>query len=109
MDFVYVLRIFPGGAHGSLSWSMSFSRPPTTTEVVRHIEHHASITAADFARDCIWAVQRLGVPANYRAGSQGAQDWYCNDNLGCCPPHIDLALMRHETLPVISPESPAVL
>jgi hypothetical protein len=91
--FVYVLRIRPGGAHRGMVWEVAFNRPPTTAEAIRHIQDQRrgpGPVDIDFAAACVEALRDVGVPENYRAGSQGAMESRDDEETA----HTELVLMR---------------
>ena len=75
-QFVYVLRIRPGGGHGGRIWEVAWNRPPTTPEVIRHIQEQRrgpGQVDVDFAAACVEALRDMGVPESYQPGSQGVE------------------------------------
>jgi|SRR6516162_6473443 hypothetical protein len=117
--FVYVLRIRPGGKHSQMMWEIAFNRPPTGDEAIRHIQDQLlpnlgwsdtttrptiqprQLLRVDtpFALACIDTVKKLGIPAHYRAGSQGAMMTNGHGSLS----RIELVLMRLQVLPFENP------
>jgi hypothetical protein len=101
--FVYVLCIRPGREHGHRVWEVAWNRPPTTAEAIRHIQEQRrgpGPVDVDFAAACVEALRDLGVPENYRPGSQGVEPWQDGGNAE--EPRVELHLMRFVQLDFLS-------
>ncbi len=101
-SYVYILQIRPGREHGRLIWEVTFNRPPTTAEAIRHIQDQRRGPAAvdvDFAAACVEALRDMGIPESYRTGSQGIEPWH--DDADHAAARIELRLMRLVQLPYL--------